>query len=261
MAITSVKTIELKSIKPVKPNRVLSGTHVRDLAASYGSTALASAVVVCPNPDGGEYSWIPVAGFHRIEAAKQSGQLFMHAIVVEEASSLQLELIQIDENLLHRALTPAQEARAMARRKSIYQELNPSTRRGGDRRGSSKNQVGSLKSFASVTASATGRSPTAVNRAVTRGDKIADEVLDLVQGTPIEKGELLDRLAKIPADEQKKVVIDELAKASEPPKTAPDVDGDLAKLQRAWTHACPEARKLFAAWVNASKNKKASTES
>jgi ParB-like nuclease domain len=260
MATSSVKTIELKSIKPTKPNRVLSSTHVRDLAASYGATALASAVVVYPNTDGGEYSWVPIAGFHRIEAAKQSGQILVHAIVVEQASDLQLELIQIDENLLHRALTPAQEARAMARRKFIYQELNPSTRRGGDRR-SSKAQVGSKKSFASATASATGRSTTAVNRAVTRGDKIADEVLAMVQGTPIETGGLLDRLAKIPADEQEKVVADELAKASEPPQTVSDVDGDLAKLRRAWAQACPEARKLFVAEVNTSKNKKASTES
>jgi hypothetical protein len=260
MANTSVKTIDIKSIKPVKPNRVISGAHVRDLVTSFGATAFASAVVVRPITDGGEYSWVPVAGFHRIEAAKQSGQTVMHAIVVEEASDLQLELIEIDENLLHRPLTPVQEARAMARRKAIYQELNPETRRGGDRR-SSKAQVGSKKSFASATASATGRSTTAVNRAVTRGDKIADEVLAMVQGTPIETGELLDRLAKIPADEQKKVVAEELAKAGEPPKAVPDVDGDLAKLRRAWTQACPEARKLFVAEVNSSKNKQPGIES
>lgn len=82
-----------------------------------------------------------------------------------------------------------------------------------------------------------------------------------VQGTPIETGGLLDRLAKIPVDEQKTVVADELAKASDPPKTVPDVDGDLAKLRRAWTQACPEARKLFVAEVNTSKNKQAGTES
>jgi hypothetical protein len=64
---------------------------------------------------------------------------------------------------------------------TIYQELNPTARRGGDRR-SSKAQVGSKKSFASATASATARSTTAVNRAVTRGDKIADEVLAMGSG-------------------------------------------------------------------------------
>jgi hypothetical protein len=142
----------------------------------------------------------------------------------------------------------------------IYQELNPSARRGGDRR-SSKAQVGSMKSFASATASATGRSTTAVNRAVSRGDKIADEVLAMVQGTSIETGGLLDRLAKIPADRQKEFVADELAKASEPEKTVPDVDGDLARLRRAWTQACREAQKLFVAEVNASRKKKDSTES
>lgn len=240
---TSVKTIDIAAIKPIKPNRVLSATHVRDLVESFGATAFATAVVVRPIAEEGDYAWAPIAGFHRIEAARRSGQSEVHAIVVEDASDLQIELIEIDENLLHRPLTAVQEARAMARRKAIYQTLNPSTRRGGDRR--SKDQIGSLKSFAKATAAATGRSVTAVNRAVTRGDNIGDDALKLVQGTPIETGQFLDRLARVPAHEQKKFVVDELAKTNESPKVEPDVEADLVRLRRCWSQSCSEARKKF----------------
>jgi ParB family chromosome partitioning protein len=260
MNITSrIATIGIHAIRADKPNRALSTTHVRDLVESFGATAFATAVVVRPLAEEGEYKWAPIAGFHRIEAAKRSGQTEVHAIVVEHATDLQIELIEIDENLLHRPLTAVQEARAMARRKAIYQTLNPSTRRGGDRR--SKDQIGSLKSFAKATAAATGRSVTAVNRAVTRGDNIGDDALKLVQGTPIETGQFLDRLARVPPNEQKKFVTDELAKANELPKAEPDVEGDLARLRRCWSQTCAEARKNFLNEVTDASVKKPSAKS
>lgn len=55
---TSVKTIDIVSIKPIKPNRVLSTTHVRDLVESFGATAFATAVVVRPLPEA-EYQSAP----------------------------------------------------------------------------------------------------------------------------------------------------------------------------------------------------------
>lgn len=256
---TSVKTIKIDAIKPIKPNRTLSATHVRDLVESFGATAFATAVVVRPISEEGQYSWAPIAGFHRIEAARRSDQTEMHAIVVEDASDLQIELIELDENLLHRPLTPAQEASAMARRKAIYQILNPTSRRGGDRR--SKGQIGSLKSFAKATAAATGRSVTAVNRAVVRGDNISAEALKLVQGTPIETGQFLDRLARVSPIEQKQFVTDQLAKADEPPKPEPDVEGDLVRLRRCWSQSCAEARKKFYNEVTDGLVKKSSAKS
>jgi ParB family chromosome partitioning protein len=148
--VTRAQTLKIADIQPAKPNRALSTAHVKDLVESFGATAFASAVVVRPTSQAGEHAWTVVAGFHRVEAARNSGQTEVHAIVVENATDLQLELIQIDENILHRPLTAVQEARALARRKEIYQTLNPATKRGGDRR--SNTQHGSLKSFAKATA-------------------------------------------------------------------------------------------------------------
>lgn len=260
MTITStVKTIEIAEIEPTKPNRPLSVTHVRDLEQSFGTTAFATAIVVRPITDDSEYKWCVVAGFHRIEAAKHAGKKDVHAIIIEEASDFQLELIEIDENLLHRALTPAQEARAMARRKFLYQQAEPTARRGGDRK--SKNRVASLKSFARATAAATGRSATAVNRAVNRGDKISPEALKLVQGTALETGQFLDQLTKLPPDEQKALIASELTGAKAGTDTNQGgVEKDLKRLRQCWAQACAEARQKFLNEITHSVTKKTAAQ-
>jgi ParB family chromosome partitioning protein len=256
MTTSRVMTIPIASIRPAKSNRPLSAEHVRDLAESFSTTTFATAIVVRPIPDDGEYKWEPVAGFHRIEAAKRTEQKELHAIVVEDATDLQLELIQIDENILRREFTPAQEARAMARRKAIYQEQTPGARRGGDRR--SKSQVGRMKSFAKATAAATGRSITAINRSVARGDRISAEVLKQVQGTPLESGHFLDRLAKLSPDEQKQLIADGLATTKGPSKDRDqtDVEKDLTRLRRCWDQVCAAAREKFREEITASAPKK-----
>lgn len=159
MSITSrAATINVSEIRPSRGNRPLSATHVNHLDTSFGHTTTATALVVKPIVDGGTFKWELVAGFHRFAAILKSGQIEIHVIIVENATDVQLELIRLHENMLHRALTPSQEAKAMARTREIYQMLTPSAKRGGDRR--SKTQVGST-SFADKTAAATGRSKTA----------------------------------------------------------------------------------------------------
>jgi ParB family transcriptional regulator, chromosome partitioning protein len=250
---TRTQTLKLSEIKPTKPNRSLVKDHVKDLVDSLGSTAFATAIVVRPIEKDGDYAWEVVAGFHRTEAAKLAGRTEVHVIVVENATALELELIQIDENILHRPLTLVQEARAMARRKEIYQQLNPGSKRGGDR--SANNQVGSLKSFAKATSAATGRSVTAVNRSVARAEKIGEAALKLVQNTPAETGHFLDRLAKVPAAEQEAFVVDALAKPPETTDTQVDVEADLARLRRCWHQSCAEARKTFLTEVSSTASK------
>jgi ParB family chromosome partitioning protein len=258
--VTRTQTLKITEIKPTKPNRSLSTAHVKDLAESLSNTSFATAVVVRPTEKEGEYAWVVVAGFHRIEAAKAAGKAEIHVIVVENATDLELELLEIDENILHRPLTIVQEARALARRKKIFQELNPGTGRGGDRR--SNVQSGSLKnSFAKVTAAATGRSETAVNRAVARADKISDAAMQMVEGTPVETGAFLDTLAKVPAAEQEAFVANALAKPPEPTNTQIDVEADLARLRRCWAQSCAEARTKFLTEVGGSTIKKATPAS
>lgn len=88
--------------------------------------------------------------------------------------------------------------------------LNPDARRGGNPR--TKAQVEPL-SHADAIAQATGRSKTTVNQVVARWKRITPDVRKLAEGTALETGSLLDRLAKLPDEEQRKLITDGLADA------------------------------------------------
>jgi hypothetical protein len=257
MSITSrAATINVSEIRPSGGNRPLLASHVNNLDTSFGHTTVATALVVTPIVDV-TFKWEIVAGFHRFAAILKSEQVEIHVIIVEDATEVQLELIRLHENLLHRPLSPSQEAKAMARTREIYQMLAPSAKRGGDRR--SKAQIGS-KSFADKTAAATGRSKTAINRAASRGEQVASDVLKTIEGTALDSGAFLDKLAKVSPVDQRKLVADELAPKDRPTEVRRDVEGDIVRLRRAWTQACSEARERFLAEVTSDKtNNGAST--
>ena len=251
MSITSrVATINVSEIKPSRGNRPLTAAHVSDLDTSFGHTTAATALVVKPIVEDGTFKWEIVAGFHRFAALLKSGRTDIHVIIVEDANEVQLELIRHHENLLHRPLTPSQEARAMARTREIYQMLTPGAKRGGDRR--SKAQVGST-SFADKTAAATGKSKTAINRAASRGEHVASDVLNTIEGTSLDSGAFLDKLAKVSPVDQRQLVADELTPKDRPIEARLDVEGDIARLRRAWTQACNEARERFLTEVTSDK--------
>lgn len=72
-------------------------------------------------------------------------------------------------------------------RKAIYEELHPETRHGGDRK---SDQVADLatRSFAEETASVTGKDERSVRRDAERGEKVIQEVLDIISGTKLDTG-------------------------------------------------------------------------
>lgn len=95
----------------------------------------------------------------------------------------------IDENLCRAELSPSERARQTARRKAIYEELNPETKVGGAPAkaiGGRASAVAQGKdvananladaSFTADTAAKTGQSERVVQRDAERGDKIIDEV-------------------------------------------------------------------------------------
>ena len=102
---------------------------------------------------------------------------------------------------------------AIFRRKAIYEELQPETKAGGDRRSESmrKNQ-NENSAFCSATADTTGKSCRSVEIAAARGEALGDD-LGAVTGTSLDKGMELDALAKLPKDERKGLI--DRAKAGE----------------------------------------------
>lgn len=100
----------------------------------------------------------------------------------------------IDENLCRAELSPADRARQTARRKAIYEELNgPSKAIGGRASAIAQGKEVTTAnladaSFVEDTAGKTGLSERTVQRDVERGDKIINEVADLIRGTKLDTG-------------------------------------------------------------------------
>jgi ParB-like chromosome segregation protein Spo0J len=170
-----------------------------------------------------------VEGQRRLEAARRLGLEHINAVIVAPIDD---ELWEIDENLARAELTPAQIAAHMARRKELWEQK----------------QVGQLapprkpqhqKGFAQDTADKTGQDKRNVNKAVARGMKIAPDVLHAVHGTKLDTGVALDRLAKMPAEQQREVARAGAFPVPEPahqlplqPSTAPSAHEQIVAILR-----------------------------
>ncbi len=141
-----------------------------------------------------------IAGSHRYAAVDSLGWAEIPAVIADD-DDLHAELAMIDENLCRAELSPSDRARQTARRKAIYEELHPQARHGGDRK---SDQVAKLatRSFNAETAAATGQSERVVRRDVERGEKVLPEVHGLIRGTRLDTGTYLDKLKKLPGNEQ-----------------------------------------------------------
>jgi ParB family chromosome partitioning protein len=146
-------------------------------------------------------------------------------------------LAEIDENIQRSDLTEAQEVKALARRKEIYESLHPETKhvtkRGGPGRGKKTTDKMAVVSFTDDTAAQTGKSPRQVRRDVAIGEAIPDDVADAIEDTPVaDNKSQLEKLSKLPEDEQREVAeklqsgeIDRVPE--EQPEVCPDCGGVL----------------------------------
>lgn len=196
---------------------VVDDAVVAEIAASFRATGRQiSNIIVRPLAGGKIIKFIVVAGVHRVMAARAVGWASLRAVVLpyETATDRLLAgLVEIDENLKRKRLTPAVEALLTARRKQIYEKLHPETRHGSP--GVSR-QVGDTRGrtdadrFSEAQARATGRSERAVQRAAARGEALLPQELKLISGTALDKGDELDWLAKL-APERRVALIERAA--------------------------------------------------
>lgn len=158
-------------------------------------------------PEGDAYKI--VAGRHRAVAAKRLLWTQLRATVLPygtEGDRLIAELIEIDENLCRRDLSPIQRALYVARRKKVYEKLHPDTTHGGNRR--SSRQVGDLKRrdrFTRATAEASGKSERSVQRDAQRAEELGED-LARAKGTSLDKGEELDALTALRPEARKELI-------------------------------------------------------
>ncbi len=121
-------------------------------------------------------AWEIVAGHHRYEAAVRLGWRQIDAIEFD-GEELDAELWEIDENLMRSELTEMERARALARRKEIYEIKHPETRHGGDRKSDQAEKI-STRSFATDAAAKTGKTERAVRNSVRIGERLTPEAED-----------------------------------------------------------------------------------
>jgi N6-adenosine-specific RNA methylase IME4 len=194
-------------IVPAHRLRQLQPETVADLAASIAAQGLLQPIVV-GSEQGGSYRLI--AGRHRLEAIRQLGHNVIDARIVSDIDAAAAELMEIDENLVRADLSPAERALHVGRRKELYEQLHPETRKGGNagagrgkgkRKALEESQVGtSPKAFVDEAAAKTCRGRTTVAREAQRSAKIPS--LDQVVGTSLDQGDELDALAKLPVEAQ-----------------------------------------------------------
>jgi len=207
----NLQTIALRDLVASEQPRPIRPDEVDRLAASIKDVGLIQPIVVKPTTivhgtamDG----WKLVAGHHRVAACRALGWTEIAAVVVNDTSHLQNELIEIDENLCRAELTAAQRTAFSKRRKQIWEALHPEI------------QVGQVvppvigyaspppqtKGFAAATEDATGQSKRDTNRAIARADAIGDEALAKVVNTSLDSGVELDALAKLAAPERAQLI-------------------------------------------------------
>jgi len=240
--------------------RAIDTDTVSGLVESIGAVGLINPIRVRETGDG----WEVIAGVHRLEACKARGLAEITCDVVTD-DDLHAELAMIDENLCRAELSPSDRARQTARRKAIYEELNPDTIQyvaGGKAR---QETASDKLSFAAATAEATGRDARTVQRDAERGQKILPEVLDMIAGTKLDTGTYMDKLKSLPGSDQFKAAQRDLlhlrhlerqqqtrAKvkiADAPLNDEAAQERQVAALMAAWNKASAEARQEFLARI------------
>jgi ParB-like chromosome segregation protein Spo0J len=252
--------IETKLIIIRQDARKVDDATVKALAASIAEIGIINPLRVRPSRgfvDGVQSDvYEVIAGVHRLKAARKAGLEAVPCVIVDD-DDLHAELAMIDENLCRAELSPSDRASQTARRKAIYLELHPETGHGK----ATADKDANFAPFHVATATAIGKSERTVQLDAERGEKISDRALALVRGSRLDTGEYLDKLKKLPHDEQvAKVQRDRTqpVQARKPVKIADDPLSDMesqerqvAALMAAWNRASPDARQEFLQRIDA----------
>lgn len=199
--------------------RGIDEATVSGLADSIADIGLINPIRVRAQGDG----WEVVAGVHRLEACRRLGLADIACVVVED-DDLHAELAMIDENLCRAELSPSDRAKQTARRKAIYLALHPETAEhiaGGVAKNSAAEKFSAAPSFAADTAAKTGASDRIVRLHAERGEKVIDEVVEMIRGTKLDTGAYLDKLKRLPPNEQVDAARRDLAQLRSKPKHKP----------------------------------------
>lgn len=255
---------------------------VSKLMDPIAERGLIHPLVVRPDPTDAD-KFVLVSGLQRINAAKNLGnhEILCRVVALDESNA---ELWEVDENLARATLSPADEARFMARRREIY-ELRHGKGNGQAKGAAAANARRGRRhaaamlaraSFSENTANQTGRSQRTIQRAIQRADQNGSATLTRVAGTALDTGAELDALPHLPPATRAQLIEQAAAgakvsavqarkKMREPTAaegldaaealSAPDsieAESDfsgLSALKAAWLGASNSARETFLDWI------------
>ena len=237
--------------------------NVDMLAVSMEDYGLLSPLWVREPDSDGQHDLI--AGAHRLAAALQLGWDEVPALVFS-VEGRDARLMEIDENLFRRELSPLDRAVFLAERKAVYEALHPEVQRGATGLAVANDHtdklVSMVPSFADATAVKLGIDARTVFRAIARARNIAPDVRKTIATTWIAaKGSALDALARLQPDDQRAIVALMLAEGGPKAVSAAlaqrngatmeqdDSGQQLAALMKAWRRADKRARDSFVTFL------------
>lgn len=189
-----------------------------------------------------------IAGQHRFEAARSLAWENIDAFVSDDDAQRQ-RLWEIDENLQRNEGTAAERAKWHAEREAILVDLGLVLRGPGQPKNSDK--LSEKASYARQTAANLGMDERTIRRDLSRGKHIDPLILAEVEGSDLDKGAVLDELARTPRENQAQRLSElrlersRVRMADESLNDLEATEKQLAALMSAWNRAGAEARRKF----------------
>ena len=148
-----------------------------------------------------------IAGAHRIEAYKLLGKDVISCNVITYINSLLGELAEIDENLVRNELHYTDHGDQLARRKEIYEQLYPETRKEATLKQyrSAESADRQKPAFVEDTSQKTGASSRAIQVDLQISNKVIPEAKQILKEKDLPKTDAL-KLARKPKEEQKEII-------------------------------------------------------
>jgi ParB family chromosome partitioning protein len=209
--------VKVDSIMVVEHGRLpIDEAVVKDIMATIAAGAMSALppIHLWRREPGGNP--ILVAGRNRLDAHKRSGcEVISARIITGDAPEIirAVQLVEIDENLSRRELSPALRRSLSKQRKALYEEEHPETKRGSSggraragKDAKSQNATEQTPAFIDAHAKQTGRHRATIAREISEAAKIGDDVLKKIVGTSLDRQSEITALAAMDEQERQEIV-------------------------------------------------------
>lgn len=196
----------VKDVIVKEGRRSIDHYKVKELAESIKQIGLLHPITVKCDESDKTLTYTLIAGAHRLEAFKLLGKESIDAKVIMK-DDLQTELIEIDENLIRNDLDFIQRGELLVRKKEIYEELYPETKREATLVQNRNANIAERDkpSFVEDTAAKTGQSKRTIETEIQIAKNVIPEAKPVLQEQKISKTEAI-KLSREEPEVQKKII-------------------------------------------------------